>query len=75
MTAQGIWRFGTVLFTVLGAFSAIVFGRLTWTPSNSDVVGFVWLAQNLPKLAALGFIVIFFSIALWCFIRSFGVFR
>ena len=75
MTAHGVWRFGAVLFTVLGAFSAIVFGRLRWTPSDIDVVGFVWFVQNLPKLAALGFIVIFLSIALWCFIRSFGVFR
>lgn len=75
MTARGIWRFGAVMFTVLGAFSAIVFARLTWTAADVDVVGFIWFAQNLPKLAALGFIIVFFSIALWCCIRSFGVFR
>ncbi|HTI04789.1 MAG TPA: hypothetical protein VL549_05705 [Gemmatimonadales bacterium] len=75
MTAQGVWRFGAVLFTLLGAFSAIVFARLRWTASDVDVVGFVWFVQNLPKLAALGCIIVFFSIALWCFIRSVMSFR
>ena len=75
MTAQGVWRFGAVLFTVLGVFTAIVYARLKWSPSDVDVAGFIWFEQNLPKLAALGFIIIFFSIALWCFIRSFGAFR
>jgi len=75
VTAQGVWRFGAVLFTLLGAFSAIVFARLRWTAADVDVVGFLWFFQNLPKVAALGFIIVFFSIALWCFIRSFGVFR
>ena len=76
MTAQGVWRFGAVLFGLLGLFSAVVFVRLPWrSGADFDLTGFFWALQNLPKLVALVSLVIFFAMALWCWIRALGRLR
>ena len=68
-----MWRFGAALFAALGLVSAVVFGRLPWhAGADFDVTGFLWLMQNVPRLTALVFCIIFFSMALWCVLRSVG---
>jgi hypothetical protein len=73
VTAQQIWRFGAFLFAALGLVSAVVFARLRWRAgADFDVTGFFWLIQNVPRLTALVFCVLFFTTALWCVLRSTG---
>jgi len=73
VTAAQVWRFGAALFAALGVVSAIVFARLTWRAGvDFDVTGFLWLIQNMPRLTALVFCILFYSMALWCLLRSAG---
>jgi hypothetical protein len=73
VTAAQVWQFGSACFAACGVFCAVAFARLKWhAGADFDVTGFLWLIQNLPRLTALVLCVLFFALALWCWLRSVG---
>lgn len=71
MTATGVYRFGAIVFagfTLLGIYFLV---RLPWAAKvDFDIIGFLWLLENLPKLAVAAGTVFAGAVALYCWVRS-----
>jgi hypothetical protein len=51
--SQRIFRFGAVACVLLALAPAYYAATLEWTPQTSfDIIGFLWLLQNLPRIVA-----------------------
>jgi hypothetical protein len=63
---------GVALFSAAGVILLLASG-LPWQPHlDFDVVGILWLLQNVPKLAALLSALPFIAGGLYCFGRALG---
>lgn len=69
--AQKVFRFGAIACGVLALLPGYWALRLRWVPAaDFDVIGFLWLFQNLPRLMAVLLAGLGFGAALYFAVRS-----
>lgn len=45
--------------------------RIRWAPRiDFDIIGFLWLVQNIPPLAFVGMTFFFGGVAVYCWVRT-----
>jgi hypothetical protein len=70
-SVQRIYRWSAVILGLLAIGPAYYAITLDWSPRvDFDVIGFLWLLQNLPRLTAFAITAGFLGIAVRSWLRS-----
>lgn len=69
--AQRVYRFGAITCAVLALVSGYYAATLRWVPQTDfDIIGFLWVAQNLPRLFACFLTFILTGVAIHLAVRA-----
>jgi hypothetical protein len=73
MTARAIWTAGTVIFGTIAGVVSVFAMRLPWAPPVAfDVLGGLWLLQNVGPIGARVTAFLFAALSLYCLVRAIG---